>query len=241
MSPSCCCVQDGDGRTETPVPSYPQPSTAPACEFNLLCFHPQTCSSIEKTTSNVLSQRHSDKTAECCHQLIIHILAALFSKWGILEKLDCCFSVEQVVAMYAYQPQNEDELQFHKGSVINVINKDDPDWWKGEMNGTVGLFPSNYVSPLAEAMAQGQATSCKWKELLSLLITCVSITPYSAFFLSDKWLRFGNVPCSQKWVSDSIERASMWTSLFSCGKLWCGFSQRVLLVGWWYFLRFSFS
>jgi len=69
--------------------------------------------------------------------------------------------VEQVVAMYAYQPQNEDELQFHKGSVINVVNKDDPDWWKGELNGAVGMFPSNYVSPLAEAMGQGQASSCK--------------------------------------------------------------------------------
>ena len=74
----------------------------------------------------------------------------------------CLFkTVEQVVAMYTYTPQNDDELQFHKGSVINVVNKDDPDWWRGELNGTVGMFPSNYVSPLAEAMAQGEAQSCK--------------------------------------------------------------------------------
>lgn len=40
---------------------------------------------------------------------------------------------------------NEDELTFSKGQLINVLNKDDADWWQGEINGVTGLFPSNYV------------------------------------------------------------------------------------------------
>ncbi|XP_034815482.1 intersectin-1-like [Pan paniscus] len=47
--------------------------------------------------------------------------------------------------MYDYTAQNDDELAFNKGQIINILNKEDPDWWKGEVNGQVGLFPSNYV------------------------------------------------------------------------------------------------
>uniref|UniRef100_A0A3B4EIV0 Intersectin-1 n=1 Tax=Pygocentrus nattereri TaxID=42514 RepID=A0A3B4EIV0_PYGNA len=51
----------------------------------------------------------------------------------------------QVIGMYDYVAQNDDELPFGKGQIINVLSREDPDWWKGELNGSVGLFPSNYV------------------------------------------------------------------------------------------------
>ncbi|XP_037638975.1 intersectin-1 isoform X1 [Sebastes umbrosus] len=54
-------------------------------------------------------------------------------------------AVCQVIGMYDYVAQNDDELAFLKGQVIMVLNKDDCDWWKGELNGREGLFPSNYV------------------------------------------------------------------------------------------------
>ncbi|XP_016064438.1 PREDICTED: intersectin-2 isoform X1 [Miniopterus natalensis] len=54
-------------------------------------------------------------------------------------------AVCQVIAMYDYVASNEDELSFSKGQLINVLNKDDHDWWQGEINGVTGLFPSNYV------------------------------------------------------------------------------------------------
>uniref|UniRef100_A0A8B9GB90 Intersectin 2 n=1 Tax=Amazona collaria TaxID=241587 RepID=A0A8B9GB90_9PSIT len=54
-------------------------------------------------------------------------------------------SVCQVIAMYDYMANNEDELSFSKGQLINVLNKDDADWWQGEISGVTGLFPSNYV------------------------------------------------------------------------------------------------
>ena len=68
------------------------------------------------------------------------------------------------MAVFSYEAQNDDELTFHKGCIINVILKDDPDWWKGEVNGQTGLFPSNYVSSLADAVVDSQEsaeTSCK--------------------------------------------------------------------------------
>ncbi|XP_057596404.1 intersectin-2 isoform X4 [Hippopotamus amphibius kiboko] len=54
-------------------------------------------------------------------------------------------AVCQVIAMYDYTAHNGDELSFSKGQLISVLNKDDPDWWQGEISGVTGLFPSNYV------------------------------------------------------------------------------------------------
>ncbi|XP_059468305.1 intersectin-2 isoform X3 [Neocloeon triangulifer] len=55
---------------------------------------------------------------------------------------------DRVIAMYSYVAQNSDELSFDKDEVITVTSRDDPSWWKGELQGQVGLFPSNYVSAI---------------------------------------------------------------------------------------------
>ena len=67
--------------------------------------------------------------------------------------------LEQVLAMFPYTAQNADELTFYKGSVINVLSKEG-EWWKGEMNGQTGMFPSNYVQPLSDVKVG--TTQCKY-------------------------------------------------------------------------------
>lgn len=86
--------------------------------------------------------------------MYMYILLCLF----LMETGCCVLSVDQVIALYPYSAQNEDELTFHKDSVINVMSKDDADWWQGEVNGTVGMFPSNYVGALA---SPPQENTCK--------------------------------------------------------------------------------
>lgn len=54
------------------------------------------------------------------------------------------------MALYPYQAQNEDELNFEKGDVITVLAKEEEAWWRGELNGVSGVFPSNYVSSMCE-------------------------------------------------------------------------------------------
>ncbi|KAG7328078.1 hypothetical protein KOW79_008022 [Hemibagrus wyckioides] len=51
----------------------------------------------------------------------------------------------QVIAIYDYKAANQDELSFSKSQIINVLDKSDPDWWKGEIGGVTGLIPTNYV------------------------------------------------------------------------------------------------
>ena len=47
--------------------------------------------------------------------------------------------------LYAYQANETDELSINPGDVIKIIDKYDTEWWQGELNGSVGIFPASYV------------------------------------------------------------------------------------------------
>uniref|UniRef100_A0A8B9LVS6 Rho guanine nucleotide exchange factor (GEF) 7b n=1 Tax=Astyanax mexicanus TaxID=7994 RepID=A0A8B9LVS6_ASTMX len=50
-----------------------------------------------------------------------------------------------VKARFNFQQNNEDELCFNKGDIIQVTRQEDGGWWEGTFNGRTGWFPSNYV------------------------------------------------------------------------------------------------
>ncbi|XP_015589739.1 intersectin-1 isoform X6 [Cephus cinctus] len=85
-------------------------------------------------------------------------------------------NVERVMALYPFRAQNEDEISFDKGDVISVISKDDASWWRGELNGTSGVFPSSYVSPMSTEptsdilLARLEPTERKRQEYIKELI-----------------------------------------------------------------------
>ena len=47
--------------------------------------------------------------------------------------------------VYSYAPQNEDELKLEVDEVIEVLDEVEEGWWKGALNGHIGVFPSNFV------------------------------------------------------------------------------------------------
>ena len=52
---------------------------------------------------------------------------------------------EKVKALYDYAGTQEDELNFKANDIITLISKDSEEWWKGEIDGRVGVFPATYV------------------------------------------------------------------------------------------------
>ncbi|XP_073470921.1 E3 ubiquitin-protein ligase SH3RF3 isoform X3 [Aquarana catesbeiana] len=67
------------------------------------------------------------------------------------------------LALYAYKPQKNDELELRKGEMYRVIEKCQDGWFKGTSlrTGTSGVFPGNYVTPVSR-MPAGllQARNC---------------------------------------------------------------------------------
>jgi len=51
-------------------------------------------------------------------------------------------------ALYDYEAAEDNELSFPEGASITNVEFPDNDWWSGEYNGHMGLFPANYVELL---------------------------------------------------------------------------------------------
>ena len=47
--------------------------------------------------------------------------------------------------MFDRDAGGDDELSLREGDLVEVLDQEDNHWWKGLLNGKVGLFPSNYV------------------------------------------------------------------------------------------------
>ncbi|XP_044143596.1 E3 ubiquitin-protein ligase SH3RF3 isoform X2 [Bufo gargarizans] len=64
------------------------------------------------------------------------------------------------LALYAYKPQKNDELELRKGEMYGVTEKCQDGWFKGTSlrSGASGVFPGNYVTPVSR-MPAGLAQS----------------------------------------------------------------------------------
>nr|XP_023646691.1 tyrosine-protein kinase Lck isoform X2 [Paramormyrops kingsleyae] len=55
-----------------------------------------------------------------------------------------------VIALYSYEPDHNDDLGFHKGDKLKVLNRDDPEWYWAESltTGQKGYIPFNFVAKM---------------------------------------------------------------------------------------------
>ncbi|KAJ6609390.1 hypothetical protein B0H10DRAFT_2064750 [Mycena sp. CBHHK59/15] len=81
---------------------------------------------------------------------------------------------EYVYALHDFLPEHEDEVSFHTGERIEVVEKDDlygDGWWQGRnLAGKVGLFPQSYTTkapPAAETPASAPSASTTASEDIS--------------------------------------------------------------------------
>lgn len=51
-------------------------------------------------------------------------------------------------ALYDFEAQNDAELDFKEGDVINLISQVDENWYEGSLLGKTGYFPVSYVHVL---------------------------------------------------------------------------------------------
>lgn len=61
----------------------------------------------------------------------------------------------QAKALYDFDAEDDDELDFKEGDVMSIVDQEDPNWWDAELNGRKGKVPSNYL----EIVKRGNAPS----------------------------------------------------------------------------------
>lgn len=51
-------------------------------------------------------------------------------------------------ALYDFESENSQELDFSEGDIIQVEEQIDENWLSGTINGKTGMFPTNYVEKM---------------------------------------------------------------------------------------------
>ena len=85
-------------------------------------------------------------------------------------------SDDQCEVVFSYQGIGKDELTLQVGQVVNIITKEveDAGWWKGELDGVVGVFPENFVKLIAKD-DKGEIKTKNGKEKAKMLNKSLSV------------------------------------------------------------------
>ena len=78
---------------------------------------------------------------------------------------------ERAVVRYSYTAEQPDELTLKEGEVIRVLDKhlEDEGWWRGEVNGKIGVFPDNFV----EILPTQEEVGCRNAEMIFKIFVMV--------------------------------------------------------------------
>uniref|UniRef100_A0A673Y7S4 Neutrophil cytosolic factor 2 n=1 Tax=Salmo trutta TaxID=8032 RepID=A0A673Y7S4_SALTR len=63
-------------------------------------------------------------------------------KEGMSEQLQ---SQTQLMALHSYESSTPEDLEFHQGDTILLLSKVNEDWFEGQCNGKIGIFPASFV------------------------------------------------------------------------------------------------
>jgi hypothetical protein len=61
--------------------------------------------------------------------------------------------------LWAYPGDDESDLSFAAGDIIEIVEETNADWWTGRVHGKQGLMPSSYVEKLREPVEQAPAAN----------------------------------------------------------------------------------
>ncbi|XP_023243249.1 SH3 domain-containing kinase-binding protein 1-like, partial [Centruroides sculpturatus] len=86
---------------------------------------------------------------------------------------------EQAQVIYPYEAQNDDELTLKKGDIITIITKEveDKGWWKGELNGQIGVFPDNFVELVRVEEVQLRRPERPEKPSMTVILSKSNVKP----------------------------------------------------------------
>lgn len=84
-----------------------------------------------------------------CVKLIV-LFSLIFKEEYEYEEKKIQFKATRTkcIAQYDYKAARDDELNIFNGDVIDIIEKRDDGWWRGQLANSIGLFPSTFVTEI---------------------------------------------------------------------------------------------
>jgi son of sevenless len=140
---------DTNGQNQLPTSSRPLSDNSPV-------DHSPTTSALTLMSATASSANASTSS------LLLPQVSSIYSETTVDTHADMSPSErsqpEYVLAMHDYIPEQRNAtcLAFRAGQVIRVLNRDPSGWWDGELDGSRGWFPSNYVNGDLALLADDQ-------------------------------------------------------------------------------------
>ncbi|XP_059153959.1 SH3 domain-containing kinase-binding protein 1-like isoform X4 [Physella acuta] len=132
-------------------------------------------------------------------------------------------TVERAIVRFSYAAEQPDELSLTEGQIVRILDKEleDEGWWKGEVNGKIGVFPDNFVElipneepnkpkkpPLPAASAKHSQPS-KLPDKPSLEIEEKNKTGNPSSFSTRKSKTYPTLPPHSKELLSQVKRAQI--------------------------------
>ncbi|KDR78949.1 hypothetical protein GALMADRAFT_64434 [Galerina marginata CBS 339.88] len=70
-------------------------------------------------------------------------------------------SLPQARALWAYTGDDDNDLAFEPGDIIEIVDETNADWWTGKVHGRQGIFPSSYVQRIQAPVHTAAPTAPK--------------------------------------------------------------------------------
>ena len=74
-------------------------------------------------------------------------------------------------ATFDYSAINDDELTLKVGDIVEFLGEDEEGWYKGQLRGETGVFPSNFVEELLPSFVPSSVPTGDGKQLPPASIT----------------------------------------------------------------------
>ncbi|XP_055050078.2 GRB2-related adapter protein 2a [Misgurnus anguillicaudatus] len=140
-------LRDGSGdepRAPPPLRGLPEARPPPGGGYG----GPQSSSQYRNMADQSYNQKGKRGSAEERSNTVPHTGRSSPAPRRSSDSLPVPRSAMQVKAVYDFTAEEDDELGFSAGEIIEVLDRSDPSWWKGRLRGRIGLFPANYIEQI---------------------------------------------------------------------------------------------